>query len=520
MTEPQAPGRRVLHPLLFAAFPVLYLFAENLADAELGDVLGSLVVSLAGAGLLLLLAKLLYKDLRRAGIAVSVFLLLFFSYGYVATAMEGVRLGGLSVGRHRYLVPIWGLLVVLGAVWAGRARRLDQTTRAMNVVALILVAINVVTIGADRITSALGGGGRLLQARIPQDPVLAEGAERPDIFHVIFDRYGGQRALEEIYGYDNGPFLEELERRGFYVASESRGNYPKTLLSVASSLNADHLTYLTRDLEPGTRDRGPLRQLVKHHAVGRYLQALGYRYTHLGSWWGTTARSPEADVNVSKGGLGEFATALFETTMARPFVLASGLDFERREYERVRFQFDQLERLARERGGAPRFVFAHILSPHGPYVFDRRGRFVDEATRERRTERENYIQQLEYVNGRILRLLDLLQAGPAASHPVVLLQSDEGPGEAPSTREGFRPRALDKKFPILNTFYLPGIEDPGLYPDITPVNSFRKVFDLYFDADLPMLPDRTYVYQSLDRVYDFVDVTDLVRAERVTPPPS
>jgi hypothetical protein len=50
----------------------------------------------------------------------------------------------------------------------------------------------------------------------------------------------------------------------------------------------------------------------------------------------------------------------------------------------------------------------------------------------------------------------------------------------------------------LTAMYLPGAPEGFLPQDATPVNHLRRVFNLYFDAGLPMLPDRYFVseYQS------------------------
>jgi hypothetical protein len=55
---------------------------------------------------------------------------------------------------------------------------------------------------------------------------------------------------------------------------------------------------------------------------------------------------------------------------------------------------------------------------------------------------------------------------------------------------------------IPNAHYLPEATHPQLYPSITPVNSFRLVFDEYFNAGLALLPDRTYVFPDLDHMRD------------------
>jgi hypothetical protein len=51
-----------------------------------------------------------------------------------------------------------------------------------------------------------------------------------------------------------------------------------------------------------------------------------------------------------------------------------------------------------------------------------------------------------------------------------------------------------------------------LYEEITPVNTFRLIFNAYLGTDLELLEDRSY-YSTWAHPYRFVDVTDEVRAE-------
>jgi hypothetical protein len=95
--------------------------------------------------------------------------------------------------------------------------------------------------------------------------------------------------------------------------------------------------------------------------------------------------------------------------------------------------------------------------------------------------------------------------------PIIIVQSDEGP--YPDFLDGFEWTEtsgsdvdLRTKTGILSAYYLPGTEEGILYPSITPVNSFRLVFNLYFGTDLDLLPDRCYYWSA--RQYGFIDVTD------------
>ena len=52
---------------------------------------------------------------------------------------------------------------------------------------------------------------------------------------------------------------------------------------------------------------------------------------------------------------------------------------------------------------------------------------------------------------------------------------------------------------ILNAYYLPGVDaEELLYPKISPVNTFRVILNAYFQENLPLLEDRSYLWVHLD----------------------
>ena len=67
--------------------------------------------------------------------------------------------------------------------------------------------------------------------------------------------------------------------------------------------------------------------------------------------------------------------------------------------------------------------------------------------------------------------------------------------------------AIKERASILNAFYFPDQDYSQLYQSITPVNNFRTVLRQYFDVDIENLPDKTYVFPSEKRMFDFIDVT-------------
>jgi hypothetical protein len=92
-----------------------------------------------------------------------------------------------------------------------------------------------------------------------------------------------------------------------------------------------------------------------------------------------------------------------------------------------------------------------------------------------------YRDQVAYVNKRMVPLLQSLIANSEVP-PVIILQGDHGVGSF----------THHDRMAILNAYYLPNGREQKLYQTISPVNSFRVVFDHYFGGDYPLLEDSSH----------------------------
>lgn len=504
----------VLHPLLIAVYPVLFLYQQNKGEVSAGAVVWP---SLAAAGLALttlLLVRAVVHDRMRAAVIASAFLILFFMYGHVWGQVKGRQLGNVIIDRDVYFLPFWALIMFGTLAFAAQKRSsLPEITKIANSVGVVLVAM-------ASLGSALHRGDATassLIGRIAPDAQAmtgSVGAPKRDIYYIIMDRYAGPVSLRKAFNFDNSPFLGSLRARGFVVADESLANYPKTDHSLAASLNMNYLDPMS-ELGP-TSDVKPMRQLVQDNAVRRFVHEHGYRYIQVGANNSITAFNPYADRNVRYDRNSGFTLGLYTTTMLEPVGRRFGVDPRLHEWGRTRFQFDQLEGSTAWAG--PKFVFAHILLPHDPYLFRRDGSYRSEGDALSSARNGMYLEQIEYANQRLSHLLDKLLVRPEEARPIVLLQADEGPHPYridlhPKPLEWWRSTdaELVEKFPILNAYYFPGIEHPDIPPTISPVNSFRKIFNLYFGTNLPMLPDRSYIFKNATHLYTFTDVTARVR---------
>jgi hypothetical protein len=206
------------------------------------------------------------------------------------------------------------------------------------------------------------------------------------------------------------------------------------------------------------------------------------------------------------------------TTAARPLIQVvcilagcrtSQLPFQPESAERVRWKFDLLGDLGRQQG--PKFVFAHLVVPHPPYVFERdcspKPRtllFATDSTTDRQVRAE-YVEQVQCVNRLVLALVDRLTAD-AAEPPVIVLQADHGHGRFPGLHnpppiDEADPEGIRERTDIFAAYHMPGV-GPQLYDSITPANVFPVIFRHYFGANIPPVEDRTY-YSSHDEPYRF-----------------
>jgi len=509
----------VVHPLLFAMFPILALYAYNVAEVSPSEIVLPTAIMLGATVFLVLLCGALLRNLKKAGIVISIFLVLFFSYGHVANVVEGWGV------TYEVLLPVWAILIICGAYFVIKTRRdLRTVTSILNVIALTLVIIPTVNIVVHE-TRAASHDVKTAESMETNAVDLGEMDTLPDIYYIVLDRYASASTLKEVHDFDNSEFIDYLSDRGFYVASESRSNYPKTASSLASSLNMEYINYLSEEVGEESDDLGPIYRMLEDYEVWRFLKLRGYQFIHLGSWWEPTRENKYADTNLNHCQVPEFSMRLLETTMVYPIVDKSSElpdwlmapfveEFRTLHRDSILYNFEKLAEVPSMEG--PTFVFVHIFIPHQPYVFDRDGNHLTLEEANERSRTVNYVDQLIFANSKVKALIDELLSSSEVP-PIIILQADEGPlplryelDEDNFRWEEATEAELREKMGILNAYYLPDVDTSVLYPSITPVNSFRVVFNLYFGADFELLEDKSYVFHSGRYPYKFIDVTDKV----------
>ncbi|MEA2016416.1 MAG: hypothetical protein U9O59_06925 [Actinomycetota bacterium] len=462
-----------------------------------------------------LLWLILKKDGKKAGIVTSIFLILFFSYGRVYEQIRGFKIGNFIIGGHRYLLALWLILFILGAYFTIRTKKnLGNFSNILNVIAISLVLFSLVNIGLYNFRTRSVEDSRPVSEE-EEEAASENPAGLPDIYYIILDGYAGESSLKEFYDFDNHKFLNFLNEKGFFVASESRCNYPWTYLTLASSLNFEYINYLSEDAGLESDDRTLPYNMITNNNALKFLHSKGYKFVHFNSsGWGPTDRNINADVSIRANRLNEFNILLIQTTMLKALEKYIIVDSEA---DKVLYSFSNLARVHKIDG--PKFIFAHIMCPHPPFFFDASGERIPESEYKLTDywDREKYLDQLIFVNSRLEIIIEEILSESEAP-PIIVFQGDHGGrstlGEPDKDKPGdhgwLYPTAemLRESTFILNAYYLPEGGSELIYDSITPVNTFRVIFNYYFDGDYELLEDKCY-YSIYKRPYKFFDVTEI-----------
>ncbi len=512
-----------LYPLLLAAYPVLNLFAANLGQVWLEQLWSPLLAAAALAAVFNLLLFLVIRDSGKAALFAALFIVLFFSYrpwaDFIRSLPFYLPAGLLYAGG--------GAAGVAAIIYLTRRPGADlgRANRVLTVIALILVIFPLARIILFQARARLTPpAGRLSAAE--QEGTSSGRTYLPNIFYIILDAYARGDVLEKVYGYDNSEFLDYLEDRGFYVAEQSIANYGQSILSLASSLNFQYLDDLIDEIGPDSRDLQHLAKMINHNRVFRFLKQLDYTtvgFDAAGPYVPVWVRNLDRYYPFDEGrrltvGLNNFQTALINSTplawlFRQRFVKIFDCPYDIHRHKLLS-AFETIEDLSREPG--PLFVYAHLLIPHQPFVFDEDGTHLTPDydfnvwywDREfRREYKSGYLRQLTYLNQRIRKLIDRVISN-SIHPPVIILQADHGPALYLDMRRPHR-SYVPERMTILNAYYFPESGSEGLYPSISPVNTFRVLFNNYFGTDFELLKDRAF-FSSWEYPYRVDDVTERI----------
>lgn len=504
------------YPLLFALFPVLSLYLNNIDKVTVAETILPFSLSSGFAYLLLYFLNRKLKDQNKATFITTLFLLMTFSYALVAELLEKYLHYKNLLYYNPFFIVLWiAIFFIISYLIITSKPNLSGIVIFLSTMSVVLIAIPLVSLAIYVYQTKNVPVFSLPSNPLPKVARVKTSDNLPDIYYFVVDRYTSNDVLNKIYDFDNSKFTDNLASKGFYVAFQSTANYLKTAHSLASTLNLEYINYLTNEVGEESNDLIPLYAMLQDNKVFRLLKPKGYKFLHFGSWWKATSRNKLADENYNVYYIPEFTRILFQTTYVYPLSVYTGIyDFRKEQKDRVYHKFDKLSEVPDI--VEPTFTFAHFLITHPPYVFDQKGNFVSVAQINSTSARDNYLNHLIFINNKLTELINHLL--DSENPPIIILQSDEGPFPKRYEENEYifdwseaTYEELSEKMGILNAMYLPGVDTASLYSTITPVNTFRYIFNKYFDSDYELLEDRNYIFPNSNYPYKFIEVTNTLK---------
>lgn len=508
------------HPFLFALYFIIQPFYSNFKTTLFYEIIFPTLLLLSATGFLYFGLARCCSNLQKAAslTSITIFFLLsrrhlsFLSSRLFAVSPHLAHIRSLTSDLNNFLIYIYILLYAAACLIILRSIKNDKKlTEFLNILSIILLGIAGSLVIKEEIKTWIPWNRFVrYQKQSIESAACPTAQARPDIYFIICDGYARQDVLKDNYGLDNAEFLDFLNKKGFFVCSRSLSNYGQTLFSFASSLNLNLVPDLRISKGRAPSDRKMLSWLIRRNFASSYLKKCGYRVFHLVPEYAGISANSSADITL-KGHrlflkqwvLNDFNNLLLRNSFLFP--LLKFIPIENALYRNLVLEtFQELKNAAPQKG--PKFVFCYILLPHPPFVFESDGRPNKQTTRyftgdgsmyegSPASYRDGYRKQIQFVNKKLKELIAfILDHSP--SDPVIILQGDHGPG---SQLNWENPAAsnMKERLAILNAYYLPNKDispkNPERIPadDMTPVNSFRFIFNLYFNTDYPMIKNKS-----------------------------
>ena len=505
----------IIHPFLLSLFPVIFIYSQNTSEISVQEVILPVLLILFAAALLWLLTRFIIRNIEKSSFIFSLLLFLSFSYGPFYLLIDDFTLGNTDIGRHQYLLIPFAISFVVGTYYfVTTKRRLNNASTISSIVTgtfIAVILINIVTYNIENIDSfdseiittetSLGTYNTTIETFTPRH---GEIKNYPDVYYIVLDGYMSSNSLKKFLNYDNQEFVSYLTNKGFNVNHKSYSNYDGSTKSISSTFN---MTYF-----PGQKGYDAISEkMLAKNMVMQNFKSAGYKIINIQKPFEIEmmASSPLIDLVMCE------RSKYIDSQLLSMTVKTSILVFllEKWEEQDLRdaalCQFSELPR-QHQKFDEPIFVYSHTLIPHPPYVFGPEGEAVSSVRPqglESWQNKDGYINGVMFANKKITQIVDELLT-ESENPPVIIIQADHGLGIDIDSSKPSKEN-LEQRVSILSAYYLPGIEENLSDDVITSVNTFRIIFNSYFNTDYDLLENKIYLPDD-NNPDNFIDVIDVL----------
>lgn len=426
--------------------------------------------------------------------ALCIFIVLLFQYNFIKLSLAGLS----DFNRVHWL--IWPPLL---AIFAGLTLRFSGTnfTKILTTVGIVLNLMPVVNIATHIVQVNQESVGDF-----KDDPLDLENTNlksKPNIYHIVLDAYAREDLLEKGFAYDNTGFSGKIRDRGFDIMPDSYSNYISTHISIPSTLQMNY-PFVAGDKVPAGKFKLFNVTQGKNRFVS-FIKRAGYRYVHFqnGYYDGGLCRGVEDECIYSQKPRPLRDTERNFLALTPGLFLVDKVFFKTAKFKSGVNEIRKWKE--NDKSDQPTYLYAHILNPHPPYLFQ-----PDCSHRENAHEGmrdyapEKYLTQVKCLSREVIKLIDAIKERD--KNPIILIHADHGPyfGQSPLDGSDNIPfEALQRRFAILNAYHFSNHGcDQHLYDSISPINSLRLIISCLQGKQPPFLPDKHFLSKGIEHDTD------------------
>lgn len=474
-------ANRPLFALLLPVFFVWHGFTDNFGFIAWKDA-GILLAIYIGFTLLFFgLAFWLYRNAIKAALFASCVMAFNFFFGSIQDALKNAFPNSLP-SRYSFILPaVVLILLTIIILLKKRKKTLFSLTRFLNILLLIFIIIDTVSVIPVK---------KSRTGKLPDGFTKCDSCSKPDIYFILADEYAGNTELKDLFNFDDSNFIQQLQQRDFHVIPESYSNYNYTPFALASILNMDYLNLAGKDR--GKSDLTYCYETIRDSRFVQYMKSSGYDFYNYSvfDFTGQPARTQETFLPANTR-LITSQTLLSRLNRDLRFNLVTRFKSKKdiRDYtyanrDNNEHLYSLTMKLAEQKSNRPKLVYTHLMLPHYPYFYNSKGEEqpFDSLQEGKQTNRQLYIEYLQYANRELLKLVDQIQK-QSSRPPVIILMGDHG------FRHFGEP--VEQKYYFLNlaSVYLPSKNYRGFSDSLGGVNLLRVLLNTEFNQQLPLLKD-------------------------------
>ena len=481
-----------IYLLLVPLFFILHNIQENydLINLQIAGKL-FLIYCLTTAGSYAI-AYLLVKDHRKSSIITILWMSLFLFYSAFHELLKTYSPWSL-LGRYVFALPFAIVVFVLIFTYVTRTnKKFEGLYLLLNLLFAIYILLDLLILGWK---ASAPEKYNLSMYDFPEYAAAqpCDTCAKPDIYFLLFDEYAGTQSLKAKYDFDN-KLDDYLVEKGFNIQPASRSNYNFTVFSLSSILNMSYIRNFHNPKAATANDYVSCKDLIRDNRVTAFLERSGYDILNFSTFdlKGKPALTEQYFlIETRKIITGKtFFNRIFADIgwhfSSRLKLLSDPKKSFLKQINTNQYFLARVKETAAEKSNRPRFIYTHIMLPHGPFFFDRNGNKRDEKVVFKKQDYHtpsSYLQHVEYTNKFVKNVVDtILGNNPNA---VVILMGDHGyrpenPGPHPV-----------HYFNNLNAVYYPDKDYKELYSDISGCNQFRVILNKLFNQKFPLLQDST-----------------------------